>query len=219
MGFIKNYFERKRQDKLLIQEALAKREEAILAEAAAQAKALLDEQKEKEEKEATELAEKEAKETIERNEKLRMESPVPWYELIGDKYDIEKPPLAPVTERYRWNKAFITYLREELYVGQHDYDVIAAWEKDVEEKRAIRIALIRREEKKKSDEPWVEIATEVYDPDTKQVSITLDWNYAMIKMLRANGYKGNSEQEIIDLYFKRLSEDIAGEIHGTKYDG
>ena len=208
MGFIKDYLERKNQEKLLIQEALDKRIAEQKAAEAAEADRL-----------ATERIEKEEKEAAEHNEKLRMESPVPWYELIGEKYDIEHPPLAPVTERYRWNKAFITHLREENYTGQHDYDVIAAWEKSTEEKRAARIALIQREEKKKSDEPWVEIVSEVYDPDTKQVSISLDWNYAMIKMLRANGYKGNSEQEIIDLYFKRLSEDIAGEIHGTKYDG
>lgn len=201
MNFFKDYFENKRQNLLLIEEALSKRE--IEKKTAAE----------------TEKIDKEQKEEDIRNEKLRMESPVPWFELIGAKYDIEIPPLEPVTQRYRWNSAFIKHLREEGYTGQHDHEVIAVWEKNVAEKKAARIAEIQKEERRKSPEPWVEITGECYDEDLKQVSVILDWNPAFIKMLRSNGYQGASEQEMIDKWFKRLSEDIAGELHGTKYDG
>lgn len=153
------------------------------------------------------------------DERIRMESDIPWYQLVGAPYNIENPPLEPVTERYKWNKAFIRSLREQGFKGETDSQVIAEWEKKVETDKMRRMAELDREAKKKSNDPWIEVVSERYDETTKQVEIKLDWNTAFIKMLRENGYSGRDEQEIVDKWFKRLSEDIASDLHGAGYNG
>jgi hypothetical protein len=153
------------------------------------------------------------------DERLRMESPVPWYELIGNPYDMESPPIEPINERYRWNKAFVTHLREQGYSGEYDYVVIGNWERDIEEKRVGRLLEIQREQIKASAEPWCEIISDGYDVETKQIFVKLDWNAAFIKMLRGSGYTGRDEQELVDKWFKRISGDIASDLHSAKYDG
>lgn len=195
MNFIKQYFEKKRAAK----EALRLRNIEI-DEALALRRSLL---------------QKEAQEKIDMQ--VIMESSSPWYKLIGEPYDPENPPKKPVRERYKWNAAWITDLRERGYKGESDAEVITKWEEDTARKRAERLIELERDEKKKSSEPWVEIVSETYDPDTKQVAIKLDWNSAFIKMLKQNGYTGRDDQQIVDKYFKRLSEDIAAELHGSGY--
>lgn len=153
------------------------------------------------------------------DERMRMESDIPWYQLIGAPYNIESPPIEPAAERYKWNKAFVKSLREQGFKGETDSQVIAEWEKKVETDKMHRMADLDRETKKNSNEPWVEVVSESYDESTKQVEIKLDWNTAFIKMLRANGYSGRDEQEIVDKWFKRLSEDIASDLHGAGYNG
>lgn len=161
-------------------------------------------------------AQNEAAEALEK--KIIMESDVPWYKLIGQPYNVESPPLEPISERYEWNKAFIRKLREEGYKGETDSQIIEDWENKTESQKLTRLAEIEREKKRSSSEPWVEIVSEQYDEDTKQVSIKLDWNKAFIKMLRRSGYSGRDDQEIIDKWFKRLSEDIAGDLHSERFD-
>lgn len=149
---------------------------------------------------------------------IRMDSSVAWYKLIGKPYDIEHPPVEPIGERYQWNKAFIRSLREQGYKGEIDYQVISDWETKNELDRVKRLVALDRENKKNSDEPWVDIESERFDPESKQVAIRLDWNNAFIKMLRQNGYTGKDEQELVDKWFKQLSEDIAGELHGESFE-
>lgn len=189
MNFVSKFFERRRAKALEISQAL----------------------EEKRTRERLDAQERERLEVI-------MQSDVPWYKLIGDEYDIESPPKTPISERYKWNKAFITNLREEGFRGETDVAVIEAWEKRKAEEKAKRLIELERKRKKDSSEPWVEIVSEHYDEISKQVEIKLDWNKAFITMLRKNGYTGSSEQEIVDKYFKRLSEDIAKDIHETDYD-
>lgn len=151
--------------------------------------------------------------------RMRMESDIPWYKLIGAPYNLESPPIEPVSERYEWNKAFIRSLREQGFKGETDSQVISEWEKKVESDKMHRMAELDRNTKKNSNEPWVEVVGENYDESTKQVELKLDWNTAFIKMLRTNGYSGRDEQEIVDKWFKRLSEDIASDLHGAGYNG
>lgn len=190
MQIIKKYLQDRKATKLAIEEALAAKKQA---------------------------EDNAAKEALEH--KVRMESAVPWYKLIGEQYNLESPPLAPISERYQWNKAFITSLREQGYKGETDHEVIKDWEDKTERKKMQRIAELERETKKNSSEPWVEVVSEKYDDDTKQVEMRLDWNNAFIKMLRSNGYTGRDEQEIVDKWFKRLSENIASDLHSAGYDG
>lgn len=149
--------------------------------------------------------------------KLRMESPIPWYELFGASYDIETPPLEPIRERYRWNPAFIKHLRESGITGEHDHEVISAWEHKIERERIKRLIAIEREAKKNSTEPWAEIVSEEFDEDSKQYIIKMDWNDAHIKMLRRNGYAGRDAQEIMDKYLKRLGEEAGMELQTIKH--
>ena len=155
----------------------------------------------------------------EEDNRVRMESSVPWYKLVGKPYDTEHPPVEPISERYQWNKAFVVSLREQGYKGEADYQVIHDWEVKTEENRVKRLIELDKANKKNSDEPWVDIESEGYDNDNKQVSMTLDWNAAFIKMLRQNGYSGASEQEIVDKWFKQLSENIASELHSENFNG
>lgn len=197
MNFITKYFEDRKTNKLLIEEALRKRDE-----------------------EARALAEKKAaEEKADLDKKVLMESEVPYMKRVGAEYDLENIPLAPVSERYIWNKAFIRKLREDGYVGETDSEVILDWERKTALAKAERLAVRQKEERKKSSEPWVEVVGETYDEDKKQIAVNLDWNIAFIKMLRANGYSGNSEQEIVDKWFKSLSDEIAAEQHKARYDG
>lgn len=190
MNFIKKYFDARKAKKQAIKEAVAFKQQ---------------------------MEQQAAKEEMEH--KIRMESAVPWYKLVGEEYNIESPPIAPISERYQWNKAFITSLREQGYKGETDHEVIRDWEVKVETKKMQRIAELERQNKKNGSEPWVEVVSERYDDDSKQVEMKLDWNPAFIKMLRSNGYTGRDEQEIVDKWFKRLSESIAGDLHSAGYDG
>lgn len=200
MNFISKYFHDKRERERLFNEAVAFQKEELAKKEAAEAAA----------------AEQEAKRII--DERIRMESAVPWLEVIGEPYDLENPSKLPISERYRWNPAFIKKLRDEDYVGESDAQIIRDWE----HKTALdKLNRLNEQEKKKrqlSQEPWIEIIGQTYDPETKQVSMEFDWNPAMIRMLRQNGYTGRDDQEIIDKYFKRLSDDISMELHGAKYD-
>lgn len=188
MKFIKDWMAQRKQRKLEIESALKIKREA-----------------------------EEEKAKQEANMRLIMDSDMPWYKITGKPYTIDDPPLEPVSERYVWNKAFVYKLRQEGYKGETDYEVIGNWEVAVENERVKRITEIDRENKKKSSEPWVEIISENYDEATKQVQINLDWNPAFIKMLRQNGYTGRDEAEIVDKWFKRLSDDIARDLHGVDY--
>lgn len=197
MNFITRYIEKRKNDKLLIAEAIRKRQE-----------------------EEQRLAEEEAARIKAENDyKILMESQMPYVKLTGDPYDLESPPKAPISERYVWNKAYITKLREDGFVGETDSEVIRDWEKKTAIAKAERLAAIQKEERKKSSEPWVEIVGETYDEDKKQIAVNLEWNTAFIKMLRANGYSGNSEQEIVDKWFKAISDQISGDMHKARYDG
>lgn len=147
-----------------------------------------------------------------------MTSDIPWYKLVGDAYDIEKPPVDAIQDRYLWNKAFIKSLREAGHLGETDAEVISKWEVHTATEKLNRLIKLQKETRKSSNEPWVEILSEEYDESTQQVSMTLDWNKAFVKMLRSNGYVGVTEQEIVDKWFKRLSETIAAENALVNYE-
>lgn len=138
----------------------------------------------------------------------RKNSDIPWVELIGKPYSIDNPPLEPVSERYLWNHAFILKLRTDGYKGEFDYDVMRDWEITQE---LNRIKILKEKDvelKKKSSEPWVEISGENYSDEGKQFELKLDWNHAFIKYLKNHGYKGKSDEEIIDKWLKDTAKQI-----------
>lgn len=147
-----------------------------------------------------------------------MESDVPWFKLIGEEYSLINPPTESISERYEYNKAFIKMLRKQGHTGETDAEVISKWEiREANQKFEAQVKR-DRESKMTSSEPWIEIVSEKYNKDMKQVAIKLDWNPAFIHMLRVNGYTGKDEQELVDRWFKSVSESIAMDLHGEKFD-
>lgn len=53
--------------------------------------------------------------------------------------------------------------------------------------------------RKESDEPYINVISSNYSKE-RGIEMKLDWNNAMIKYLRSNGYNGISDEEIIEKY-------------------
>lgn len=61
-------------------------------------------------------------------------------------------------------------------------------------------------------EPWVGVLdTKVNVENPRNGFFELDWNDHFIAMLRANGFSGASNEEIVDQWFKELCKNILAE--------
>lgn len=148
-----------------------------------------------------------------------MDSEVPWMKRITtEAYDVNNPPKTTIRERFMWNNAFISSLKEKGYTGE-DEEIVLAWELAEEQRKIQEYTDKIRQERMNSDEPWFEYLGDEYDENSKQVKVKLDWNKAFIKTLRDNGYTGSSDEMIINRYLKTLSEHLADEIASEKFDG
>lgn len=58
-----------------------------------------------------------------------------------------------------------------------------------------------------SDEPWIEMTSDDYDPE-KGLKVGLDWNKAFITHLRKSGITGVTEDDAIRKYIALLYQDI-----------
>jgi predicted Ser/Thr protein kinase len=68
-------------------------------------------------------------------------------------------------------------------------------------KKNYKKSLTRR--KTKSEEPMVKVLQVNVNPDNpKNGFFELDWNDEFVNMLKQNGYTGESEEEIVDRWFK-----------------
>lgn len=68
-----------------------------------------------------------------------------------------------------------------------------------------------KEQATKKGEPWVDVKMHV-DPDQPHNGyFELDWNDAFISKLKAEGYTGNNDSEIMDQYVRVLCTVVAGE--------
>lgn len=64
----------------------------------------------------------------------------------------------------------------------------------------------------KNKEPWVEVVkVHVNQNDPRNGYFELDWNEYHIHKLKEAGYKGNSDEEIIDNWFKELCNAVVQE--------
>ena len=62
------------------------------------------------------------------------------------------------------------------------------------------------------NEPYVSIVKMDIDPNNlHQGAFELDWNDEFVNMLKQNGYKGASEEEIVDRWFQSLCRTIGNE--------
>ena len=147
-----------------------------------------------------------------------MDSDIPWVKRITtESYDINNPPKNTIRERYKWNKAFISSLKQDGYSGEEE-EIVLKWEINEEKKKIESYNSKLREERMNSDDPWIEVLGDEYDEETQQVNVKLDWNKAFVKVLRTNGYSGSNDESIINRYLKSLSESLAAEISSEKYD-
>ena len=77
-----------------------------------------------------------------------------------------------------------------------------------EEKEALEKGL----EKTKSEEPMVKVLQVNVNPENPRNGFfELDWNSEFVNMLKQNGYKGASEEEIVDRWFQSLCKTIGNE--------
>jgi hypothetical protein len=62
-------------------------------------------------------------------------------------------------------------------------------------------------------EPWINVSgTHINKENIKNGFFELDWNEYFILELRKAGYKGNTEEEIVDMWFSELCKNIGSEI-------
>ena len=84
-------------------------------------------------------------------------------------------------------------------------------EKSIEDERR-EILAKEKEEATAAGEPWVAVLDTKVNPDNiRNGFFELDWNEYFVKDLRLNGYQGDSEEEIVDAWFKELCGNIAKE--------
>lgn len=78
--------------------------------------------------------------------------------------------------------------------------------------------LLDLKRRKESDEPWIDFTGGDIDPE-KGVELKFDWNDAFIDQLRAQGYKGITETELVGQYLLQLSNMIAVEQNQRELNG
>jgi len=62
----------------------------------------------------------------------------------------------------------------------------------------------------KNKQPYVTVLNvEMKDNNPRNGFFELDWNEFFIRELRLNGYQGDSEEEIVDAWFKELCGNVA----------
>lgn len=61
-------------------------------------------------------------------------------------------------------------------------------------------------------EPWVSVLdTKVNIENPRNGFFELDWNEHFIALLKSNGFRGKSDEEIVDLWFKELCKNVLAE--------
>ena len=79
-----------------------------------------------------------------------------------------------------------------------------------EERRAVLAK--EKEEASKKGEPWVGVLDTKVNPDNiKNGFFELDWNNEFIEQLVDAGYKGESNEQIVDAWFKTIARNILAE--------
>jgi len=91
---------------------------------------------------------------------------------------------------------------------------------ELEAKTAIKIAEAAKEQKRlaklspkelatERKEPWVTVLeTHVNKENIKNGFFELDWNEYFVLELRKSGYKGNTDEEIVDAWFSELCKNV-----------
>ena len=69
-----------------------------------------------------------------------------------------------------------------------------------------------KDEATKKKQPWVSVLTTHVDKaNPKNGFFELDWNEYFVQSLKLNGYRGTTDEEVVDKWFKDLCMNVAKE--------
>tara|TARA_B100001248_G_C27377072_1_gene454867 strand:+ start:1290 stop:1595 length:306 start_codon:yes stop_codon:yes gene_type:complete len=93
-------------------------------------------------------------------------------------------------------------------IGEDMFDKINKLFKRKEDKDA----LSEKEKATAKNEPYVKVLNVQMEKDNPgQGYFELDWNKPFVEKLRASGYVGNTEEEIVDAWFTTLCRSVSNE--------
>lgn len=79
-------------------------------------------------------------------------------------------------------------------------------------KKTTKKTKTEKKAKGKSEEPMVKVLSVNVNPDNPRNGFfELDWNSEFVNMLQQNGYQGETEEQIVDLWFQSLCRTIGNE--------
>jgi len=105
--------------------------------------------------------------------------------------------------------------RKQDELEKHDAEIIAKFQKaEIErieqEKKAEEEKLAAEEEERKKIEPHVEVISIDFDEgDPRTGAFELDWNEPFVDWLRVAGYEGETNENIVDMWFSDLCKNVA----------
>lgn len=131
---------------------------------------------------------------------LKKASDVPYVELV----DWDAPT---VKERYDWNSAFIKMLTTKHgYTGTKAEEIMETWERAKVEQGKKMVTEQVLKDKKNSNEFWVSVEGSRIVDD--KIELTLDYNAVAVKTLRAQGFSGSTDEEVVQSFVSSLSRDL-----------
>lgn len=84
--------------------------------------------------------------------------------------------------------------------------------KDQEQNPKMKALMAEKEKATKEGKPWVAVLnTHINKDNIKNGFFELDWNNEFIEQLIDAGYKGESNEEIVDRWFKTIAKNILEE--------
>ena len=64
----------------------------------------------------------------------------------------------------------------------------------------------------KNKQPWIQVLTTHVDKtNPKNGFFELDWNEYFVQSLRLNGYRGSTDEEVVDKWFQDLCRNVASD--------
>ena len=108
-----------------------------------------------------------------------------------------------------------TLAHEELYKREIEKaEKLAQKEAKVKKSRKPKVTKTPKEIATEKSEPYISVVS--VDLDKKNLgngSFELDWNDAFIKELRAAGYPGKTDEDVVDMWFRSICRNVLAEAY------
>jgi hypothetical protein len=99
-------------------------------------------------------------------------------------------------------------LQEEAKIRQDEIDRL----EKIQEEQAQQDARTPKEIATENKEPWVAVLdTHVNQDNIRNGFFELDWNEYFVLQLKSAGYKGATDEDIVDQWFSELCRNVGGE--------